>query len=98
MLRQDRAREHAMSGTLPLFRELLMGNTSASDLSGSWTDLESVVPGGSSINLPDHVQKVGDVYHVYYSVSRLGAQLSAIGLATPEDRNPEPGQIMGPLA
>ncbi|KKZ64070.1 hypothetical protein EMCG_01566 [[Emmonsia] crescens] len=68
---------------------------SASDLSGPWKALGSVVPGGSSINLPGRddlwapdVQKVGDVYHLYYSVSTLGSQLSAIGLATSEDMEP----------
>ncbi|KAE9016724.1 putative arabinan endo-1,5-alpha-L-arabinosidase A [Phytophthora rubi] len=60
---------------------------SAPALTGPWTYLGAAVPGGSKINLagkddlwaPD-VHKVGDYYHLYYSVSSFGSQNSAIGL------------------
>lgn len=62
----------------------------ASSLAGPWTIKGSVLPGGTSITnagqtsdlwAPD-VHKVGDLYHLYYSVSTFGSQNSAIGLAT----------------
>lgn len=62
----------------------------ASSLSGPWTIKGSVLPGGTSITTagqrtdmwaPD-VHKVGNLYHLYYSVSTFGSQNSAIGLAT----------------
>ncbi|OBU01332.1 hypothetical protein VE01_00594 [Pseudogymnoascus verrucosus] len=62
----------------------------SSSLSGPWTIKGSVLPGGTSITTagqktdmwaPD-VHKVGDIYHLYYSVSTFGSQNSAIGLAT----------------
>ncbi|OWZ12962.1 hypothetical protein PHMEG_00013796 [Phytophthora megakarya] len=60
---------------------------SAPALTGPWTYLGAAVPSGSKINLtgkddlwaPD-VQKVGDMYYLYYSVSSFGSQTSAIGL------------------
>ncbi|KAK2780017.1 hypothetical protein FQN53_001132 [Emmonsiellopsis sp. PD_33] len=69
---------------------------SASRLSGPWEDEGSVIPRGSSIDLPGRddlwapdIKKVGDEYHLYYSVSTLGSQTSAIGLAT--SKNMEAG-------
>ncbi|KAE8326013.1 putative arabinan endo-1,5-alpha-L-arabinosidase A [Aspergillus sergii] len=64
---------------------------SASSIEGPWTALGSVLPDGSSIEnsgrydpwAPD-VQKVGDLYYLYYAVSSFGTQESAIGLATSE--------------
>ncbi|KAK1148825.1 hypothetical protein N8T08_008710 [Aspergillus melleus] len=62
---------------------------SASSIEGPWEAIGSVLPDGSSIDLegkddlwaPD-IQKVGNSYHLYYSVSTFGSQNSAIGLAT----------------
>ncbi|KAB8077287.1 putative arabinan endo-1,5-alpha-L-arabinosidase A [Aspergillus leporis] len=64
---------------------------SSTSIEGPWTALGSVLPSGSSIEsagrydpwAPD-VQKVGNLYHVYYAVSSFGSQESAIGLATSE--------------
>ncbi|RJE21660.1 Arabinan endo-1,5-alpha-L-arabinosidase [Aspergillus sclerotialis] len=61
----------------------------AESIEGPWTNVGSMLPGGSVINLegnddlwaPD-VQLVNGAYHVYYSVSTFGSQNSAIGLAT----------------
>nr|AIG55693.1 secreted protein [Thraustotheca clavata] len=61
----------------------------APDLAGPWTFKGAMLPQGSKINLkgnndlwaPD-VQKVGNQYYVYYSVSSFGSRDSAIGLAT----------------
>ncbi|KAJ8230675.1 hypothetical protein LV156_006511 [Aspergillus fumigatus] len=62
---------------------------SSSSIEGPWTVLGSVLPSGSSIDLPGNddlwapdVSLVNGVYHVYYSVSTFGSQSSAIGLAT----------------
>ncbi|OJJ36366.1 hypothetical protein ASPWEDRAFT_37937 [Aspergillus wentii DTO 134E9] len=63
----------------------------SSSIEGPWTNVGSMLPDGSSIDLegnddlwaPD-VQLINDVYHVYYSVSSFGSQNSAIGLATSE--------------
>ncbi|KXG54628.1 Glycoside hydrolase, family 43 [Penicillium griseofulvum] len=62
---------------------------SSSSINGPWTSRGSVLPSGSKIDnsgkndpwAPD-VTKVGDLYHVYYSVSTFQTQISAIGLAT----------------
>ncbi|CAG8017927.1 unnamed protein product [Penicillium nalgiovense] len=61
----------------------------ASSMDGPWTGIGTVLPGGSSIDnsgrddawAPD-VQKVGNLYHLYYSVSTFETQNSVIGLAT----------------
>ncbi|KAJ5621447.1 hypothetical protein N7528_006230 [Penicillium herquei] len=61
----------------------------ATDLSGPWTAVGSVLPDGSSIDLagntdlwaPD-VHYIDGTYYVYYAVSTSGSQDSAIGLAT----------------
>ncbi|PGH18305.1 hypothetical protein AJ79_00644 [Helicocarpus griseus UAMH5409] len=62
---------------------------SAPSIEGPWTALGSVLPDGSSIDLPGNndlwapdVQKVNNAYHLYYTVSTFGTQNSAIGLAT----------------
>ncbi|GAB1216567.1 hypothetical protein ATERTT37_005783 [Aspergillus terreus] len=62
---------------------------SASSIEGPWTTIGSMLPDGSSIDLPGNddlwapdAQIVNGVYHVYYSVSSFGSQNSAIGLAT----------------
>ncbi|ETM38013.1 hypothetical protein L914_15566 [Phytophthora nicotianae] len=60
----------------------------APDISGPWKYQGAALPEGSSIDLkgnddlwaPD-VQKVGDYYYLYYSVSSFGTQNSAIGVA-----------------
>ncbi|KAF2877021.1 glycosyl hydrolase [Massariosphaeria phaeospora] len=62
---------------------------SAPSLTGPWTYRGAAIPKGSKINkggkddlwAPD-VQKVGDTYYLYYSVSAFGSQNSAIGVAT----------------
>ncbi|KAJ5227696.1 hypothetical protein N7489_008404 [Penicillium chrysogenum] len=62
---------------------------SSSSINGPWTNIGSMLPGGSSIDLagnddlwaPD-AQLVNGLYHVYYTVSTFGSQDSAIGLAT----------------
>ncbi|EDN07617.1 glycosyl hydrolase [Histoplasma capsulatum] len=70
--------------------------SSAPSMEGPWSAPKSMLPQGSSINLPGKhdlwapdVYKVNDEYHVYYSVSTLGSRNSAIGLAT--SRTMEPG-------
>ncbi|KAF1958898.1 endo-1,5-alpha-L-arabinosidase [Byssothecium circinans] len=62
---------------------------SAPAITGPWTYKGAVVPAGSKIDKPGRndlwapdVQKVGDTYYLYYSVSSLGSQNSAIGIAT----------------
>ncbi|CAM1508583.1 Fc.00g054310.m01.CDS01 [Cosmosporella sp. VM-42] len=67
----------------------LIGIWKAGDLTGPWVYQGAVVPSGSSINLPGNddlwapdVQKVGNQYILYYSVSQFGSQNSAIGYAT----------------
>ncbi|KAF4318267.1 hypothetical protein BBO99_00005683 [Phytophthora kernoviae] len=60
----------------------------APDITGPWKYEGAAIPDGSSIDLkgsddlwaPD-VQKVGDYYYLYYSVSSFGTQDSAIGVA-----------------
>ncbi|KAL8409330.1 hypothetical protein RB594_007677 [Gaeumannomyces avenae] len=61
----------------------------APDLTGPWTFQGAALPRGSSINLPGNqdlwapdVNKVGNQYIMYYSVSTFGNQNSAIGYAT----------------
>ncbi|KAI9984343.1 hypothetical protein PInf_005691 [Phytophthora infestans] len=60
---------------------------SAPDLTGPWKYLGAAVPDGSKINLKGRddiwapeVNKIGDTYYLYYSVSSFGTQSSAIGL------------------
>ncbi|CAI5742729.1 unnamed protein product [Peronospora destructor] len=61
---------------------------SAPELTGPWTDVGDVLSHGSKVDLkgkrlfwaPD-VQKVGNMYYLYYAVSSFGSQNSAIGLA-----------------
>ena len=61
----------------------------ASSIAGPWTNVGSVVPAGSSINLagnqdlwaPD-VHQIGSTYYLYYAVSTFGSQSSGIGVAT----------------
>ncbi|KAB8231196.1 arabinan endo-1,5-alpha-L-arabinosidase [Aspergillus alliaceus] len=64
---------------------------SASSIEGPWIALGSVLPDGSSIDNPGRydpwapdVQKVGNLYYVYYAVSKFGSQESVIGLAISE--------------
>lgn len=68
----------------------------SSSLAGPWTIQGTVLPSGTSITTagqttdlwaPD-VSKVGDLYHLYYSVSTFGSQNSAIGLATSSTMDP----------
>ncbi|KAH7140119.1 endo-alpha-1,5-arabinanase [Dactylonectria estremocensis] len=67
----------------------LIGIWKASALTGPWVYQGAAIPKGSIINLtgkddlwaPD-VQKVGDQYIMYYTVSSFGSQNSAIGYAT----------------
>lgn len=62
---------------------------SAPSAQGPWTYKGAAIPACSSIQLagncdlwaPD-VNKVGDTYYLYYSVSSFGSQNSAIGVAT----------------
>ncbi|KAF2188800.1 glycoside hydrolase family 43 protein [Zopfia rhizophila CBS 207.26] len=62
---------------------------SASSMQGPWTYRGAAIPNGSKIDkagkddlwAPD-VQKVGDTYYLFYSVSTFGSQDSAIGVAT----------------
>lgn len=62
---------------------------SAPAITGPWTYKGAAIPNGSKIDktgnndlwAPD-VQKVGDTYYLYYSVSSFGSQDSAIGVAT----------------
>ncbi|KAJ5942694.1 endoarabinanase abnc-Penicillium chrysogenum [Penicillium verrucosum] len=64
---------------------------SSSSIEGPWVGRGAVLPRGSSIDntgrndpwAPD-IQKVGNLYHAYYSVSTFETQISAIGLATSE--------------
>lgn len=62
---------------------------SAPAIDGPWTSIGSVLPDGSSIDIPGYddlwapdVHLVDDTYYIYYSVSTYGSQESAIGLAT----------------
>ena len=74
-------------------------------LSGYWSRIGSVLSGASVINLPGRndtwapdVQKVGDTFYLYYSVSIFGSQTSAIGLATSKTLEPgtwtDHGQVL----
>ncbi|KUF98863.1 hypothetical protein AM588_10008457 [Phytophthora nicotianae] len=69
---------------------------SAPDLTGPWKYLGAAVPDSSKINLKGRddlwapeVNKVGDTYYLYYSVSSFGTQNSAIGLT--QSKTMEPG-------
>jgi arabinan endo-1,5-alpha-L-arabinosidase len=66
-----------------------IGILKSNSISGPWVYQGSVVPAGSKIGIPGSndlwapdVQKVGDLYICYYSVSTFGSQQSAIGYAT----------------
>ncbi|KAK3714428.1 hypothetical protein LTR37_007734 [Vermiconidia calcicola] len=67
----------------------------APSIQGPWTFVGEVLENGSSIDnsgaddawAPD-VHLVGDMYHVYYSVSTFGTQESVIGVATSESMDP----------
>ncbi|KAL2852562.1 putative arabinan endo-1,5-alpha-L-arabinosidase A [Aspergillus pseudodeflectus] len=68
---------------------------SAPAIGGPWTVLGSILPDGSSINLPGNddlwapdVQYVDGTYYAYYSVSTFGSQNSAIGVATSPSMDP----------
>ncbi|KAF5857842.1 hypothetical protein ETB97_005216 [Aspergillus alliaceus] len=68
---------------------------SSPSIEGPWRIMGSMLPGGSSINLPGRnelwapdVQYVNGKYHVYYSVSTFGSQDSTIGLATSPSMDP----------
>lgn len=65
-------------------------------LTGPWSIQGKVLPGGTKITTagqttdlwaPD-VHRVGDLYHIYYTVSTFGSQNSAIGLATSPTMDP----------
>ncbi|KAL5333528.1 glycosyl hydrolase [Aspergillus crustosus] len=67
---------------------------SAPAIQGPWTAIGSVVPGGSSIDLPGRddlwapeAQFIDGVYYIYYSVSTFGSQNSAIGVASSTSMN-----------
>ncbi|KAF7548908.1 hypothetical protein G7046_g8507 [Stylonectria norvegica] len=67
----------------------LIGIWKSGDLTGPWVYQGAVVPKGSIIDLPGNndlwapdVQKIGDNYVIYYTVSQSGIQNSAIGYAT----------------
>ncbi|RYP29582.1 hypothetical protein DL766_005315 [Monosporascus sp. MC13-8B] len=62
---------------------------SAPDITGPWRYEGAALPAGSVIDLPGNqdlwapeVVKVGNTYHLYYSVSTFSSQESAIGVAT----------------
>ncbi|KAI0755485.1 glycoside hydrolase family 43 protein [Fomes fomentarius] len=68
---------------------------SSTSLTGPWTRQGSVLPNGSSIDLPGNknlwAPDVGNLYGfwvLYYSVSTVGSQNSAIGLATSNTLEP----------
>ncbi|TMW63236.1 hypothetical protein Poli38472_002177 [Pythium oligandrum] len=61
----------------------------APSINGPWTYKGAAIPAGSIINMPGRdglwapdVQKVGDTYYLYYSVSTFGSQTSALGVAS----------------
>ncbi|OQE13774.1 hypothetical protein PENFLA_c043G08503 [Penicillium flavigenum] len=68
---------------------------SATSINGPWTNIGSMLPAGSSVDLagsddlwaPD-AQFINDLYHVYYTVSTFGSQNSAIGVATSPTMEP----------
>ncbi|KAE8975146.1 putative arabinan endo-1,5-alpha-L-arabinosidase A [Phytophthora rubi] len=69
---------------------------SAPALTGPWTYRGAAVPNGSKINLKGkddlwapEVNKIGDTYYLYYSVSSFGGQNSTIGLT--QSKTMEPG-------
>ncbi|CAG8153171.1 hypothetical protein PENNAL_c0099G04916 [Penicillium nalgiovense] len=68
---------------------------SATNINGPWTNIGSMLPAGSSIDLPGRddlwapdAQLVNDLYNVYYTVSTFGSQDSAIGVATSPTMEP----------
>ncbi len=52
---------------------------SAPSLSGPWSTVPGVIPGGSNKWAP-HVVQVGDTYYLYYAVSSFGTNNSRIGV------------------
>ncbi|KAE8349592.1 putative arabinan endo-1,5-alpha-L-arabinosidase A [Aspergillus coremiiformis] len=75
----------------------LISFATSSSIEGPWTPRGSVLPAdgsripnsGSKDPWAPDVHKVGNLYHVYYSVSAFGTQDSSIGLAS--SRTMEPG-------
>ncbi|KAJ7616066.1 glycoside hydrolase family 43 protein [Roridomyces roridus] len=72
------------------------GIITATNLEGPWTEVGSILPNNSTIQLPGRddiwapdVSFHHDQYYAYYAVSTFGSQNSAIGLAT--SRTMEPG-------
>lgn len=73
----------------------LIGISKAPSMYGPWQKIGSVLEGSSIINntgsddpwAPD-VQKVGDTFYCYYSVSSFGSPNSSIGLATSKTLEP----------
>ncbi|KAJ5337545.1 uncharacterized protein N7506_005567 [Penicillium brevicompactum] len=68
---------------------------SATSIKGPWTNIGSILPAGSSIDLPGRddlwapdAQLVNDLYYVYYTVSTFGSQDSAIGVASSPTMEP----------
>ncbi|KAI9149118.1 arabinan endo-1,5-alpha-L-arabinosidase A-like protein [Paramyrothecium foliicola] len=66
-----------------------IGIWKAPDLTGPWVYQGAAVPAGSKIDLPGRndlwapdVQRIGNQYVLFYSVSRFGINISAIGYAT----------------
>ncbi|KAK2759470.1 hypothetical protein FQN54_002948 [Arachnomyces sp. PD_36] len=77
-------------------------SASANSLEGPWTAGGSAIEGGSKIDIPGKnilwapdVHKVGDDYYMYYSVSTLGSQTSAIGVAVSKDMSPGSWEDLG---
>lgn len=72
------------------------GSIAVSDsLTGPYTSVGSLLPSGSSINLPGRydiwapdVEYFNDQFYAYYSVSSFGSQDSAIGVATSKTMAP----------
>ncbi|OCH91094.1 glycoside hydrolase family 43 protein [Obba rivulosa] len=71
------------------------GIITATNLSGPWTEVGSILPNGSSINLPGRndiwapdVSLHNGTYYAYYAVSQSGSQNSSIGLATSPSLDP----------
>ncbi|OJT10233.1 hypothetical protein TRAPUB_13253 [Trametes pubescens] len=71
------------------------GIITADDLAGPWTEIGSVLPDGSSIDLPGNndiwapdVSFHDGVYYAYYAVSVSGSMDSGIGLATSTSMDP----------
>ncbi|KAL1950447.1 hypothetical protein VTO73DRAFT_5571 [Trametes versicolor] len=71
------------------------GIITADNLAGPWTEIGSVLPDGSAINLPGNddiwapdVSFHNGVYYAYYAVSVSGSMDSGIGLATSTSMDP----------